>query len=229
MPQRRGHGLFFVIDGALHLQLRLQRLQSLHDGRAHFGQHRFARVSEAGEHQPDTQRRECRNTDGGRVALCQSQYLRQRRTRHGIGDDFDGRQHLATDHRLEGRQRRHRQRFMHCIDGVEARVIEHHQTRRTRQQIGATGGGWGTARLFAAQDCRQLRSRVVFGHIVVLQLRHDHLLHASGLQGDHISFAQHPALFEHAVCQPQTVGEHTTGGVLCRHGAKLHVGLWRSA
>ena len=111
---------------------------------------------------------------------------RERRVARLAGDrernDLHGRDHLAGDHRLVGRQRREGDRLVDLVEAVDRVLVDHQHAGGLGEQIGAAGEGAVDPHALARDRGRDLGRRLILRHIARLEPRHHDLGDAGGLQ-----------------------------------------------
>ncbi len=137
-------------------------------------------------------------------------------------DDFHGRDHLAGDHRLVGRQRRERDRLVDAVESVDGVLVDDEHARNLREQIGAAGKGAVDMHALARDLFGDLGGRHVFGHVARFEAGHDDVLDTGCFERGDLGGADQRAFLQH---QPALADRMHGGGaerVLGRDRAEFH-------
>ena len=111
----------------------------------------------------------------------------ERRVARGLGDrernDLHGRDHLACDHRLEGRQRRERDRLVDAVERGRSPPCRRPARRRSRaNRLARPVKARSTCTPSPGDGLGDLGRGLVLGHVARLEPRHHDVLDAGGLQ-----------------------------------------------
>ena len=112
-------------------------------------------------------------------------------------DQLHRRDHLAFDHRLEGRERRKCDGLVDAVDAVDLFAVHHQHARPAREQIGAAGEGALDIDAIAGHGLRDAGGGRVFGNIAVVQTHHHDFADAGAGQRLDFGRADGGALLEH--------------------------------
>ncbi len=132
------------------------------------------------------------------------------------GNDLHRRDHLAGDHRREGRKRRKRDVLVDLVEAADAVAIDDDDTRAVREQVGAAGEGPIDLHAGAGHRRGEHGGGGVFRDVVRLEPRHRDRADAGRAQRGDLGVADHRALAQHE----RTFAERMD------HDAALRLGGW---
>src|SRR5262249_14640175 len=151
---------------------------------------------------------------------------RQYRIAGGTADckwnNFHGRDHLAGNYRLVGRQRGQRGRLVDPIETVDRILIDNENTSGMREQIGAAGEGAVDMDTFAGNRFGDFGSGDVLRDIARFEPRDHDLLDTGSLQRSDLGGSDRRAFFEHESVLTNRVHGGRAERFLHRHCAELH-------
>ena len=141
------------------------------------------------------------------------------------GNDLDGRDHLARDHRLVGRQRRKGDGFIHLIEAIDAGLVDHQDACVLRKQIGATGKGTIDAHALAMHSGGDLGGGRVLRDVAGLDARDDNLRDAGLRERSDLAGTDQSALLEDDAVLADGMDGNPALRLRERHCAEFHCGF----
>ncbi len=142
--------------------------------------------------------------------------------RHREGNDLDGRDHLAGNHRLVGRQGREGDRLVDLIEPIDRVLVDHQHAGALGEQIGAAGEGAVDPHPLARDRGGDLGGGGVLRDVARLEPRHHDLGDAGGLERGDLGLADQGALLEHQAGLADRMHRDPALGLGDRHRAEFH-------
>ncbi len=139
-------------------------------------------------------------------------------------NEFHCADHLAFDHRLEGRQGGKRNGFVHAVDPVHRLAIDHQHTGLRREQIGAASERPLHGDAFSGDRFSNAGGGDILGDIALIEPRHDDLGDAGMQHRDHFVWTDQRAFLQDTGVLPDRMNRDAADGVFRGDRTELHAG-----